>query len=151
MCSRDEKAPTEKQSARASGGSTIIQASGSSTIIHGENVTIINAGVLPETEMARLRELSASLEARLLQKYRYGYALLGIANGKIVYEPYRSAFRLRGDWENWRIVINENVSPTVAVKISKLEVDWEVGWIGLGGRLGRAAICRRCNCSQSVT
>jgi hypothetical protein len=102
------------QSATASGGSVIIQAGG--------NVTYINAGVPEETEKKRMRELSANLEEKLIEKYPFGYALLGVANGKIVYEPYGTEFPLSGDWDNWRIIIKEEEKPTITLIISKLRV-----------------------------
>jgi hypothetical protein len=113
--SRTERTAVEKQSATASGGSTIIQAGG--------NVTIINPGVQEETERARLRDESVHFQDRLAHKYPHGYALLGVANGKIVYEPYVEQFRIRADWENWRIMIKNEGSPTAIVVMSKLEID----------------------------
>ncbi len=114
--SRSERTATPtKQSATASGGSTIIQAGG--------NVTIINPGVGESTERARLRGEGAKLEDELAHKYPLGYALLGVANGKIVYEPYIKQFRISGDWENWRIVISDEGNPMVTLMVSKLEID----------------------------
>ena len=86
-----------QQSAIASGSSTINQA--------GRDV-VINSGISDQTMKELLRDKSNAANMELIQKYPYGYVLLGIANGKIIYEPNLRRFRVEADWENWRISIN---------------------------------------------
>ena len=102
------------QSATASGGSTIVQAGG--------NVTIINQGVQEETVRRHLRDESVNLQDQLTHKYPDGYALFGVANGKIVYEPYVKRFRIRADWENWRMIINTEKG-TISFAMPKLDIE----------------------------
>lgn len=111
----NDHATLPPQTAIASGGSTIILA-------HG-NVTIINPDVHEETERARLRDESAKLENRLAQKYPLGYALIGVANGRIVWEPNVTRFSITGDWKNWRIVIDNEGRPLARLIVSKVNVD----------------------------
>jgi hypothetical protein len=111
----NEHAMAPPQTATASGSSTIIQAGG--------NVTIINPDVRKETERARLSDESDKLADRLAHEYPLGYALIGFANGNLVWAPNVKRIQIAGDWENWRVVIDKSGKPFARLIVSKLEID----------------------------
>jgi len=104
--------PTVQQSAVASGDSTINQA--------GRDV-VINQGVSEQTMRELLRDKSITANSDLVRKYPLGYALLGVADGKIIYEPNFRRFRVEADWENWKIGIN-TVQHRVRLFMSRVHI-----------------------------
>jgi hypothetical protein len=78
-----------------------------------------------ETVRRHLRDESVNFQDQLTHEYPDGYALLGVANGKIVYEPYVKRFRIRADWENWRMIINTEKG-TIIFAMSKLDIEGTV-------------------------
>ena len=74
------------QSATASGSGVVNQA--------GRDLTIINQGVSEATVLAILKQKDISASGALASSYPGGYLLLGIANGRIIYEPNTNSFTM---------------------------------------------------------
>jgi len=77
--------PAINQSATASGSGVVNQA--------GRDLTI-NQGISEATLLAILRQKALSARDELASAYPGGYLLLGIANGRIIYEPKTNTFTM---------------------------------------------------------
>jgi hypothetical protein len=103
-----------KQSATASGGSTINQA--------GRDLTIINAGIPESTVLKILSEKAISANSELAKKYPLGYVLMGIADGKVIFEP--KSLVLQFDSDNKVEIEIDEVQQTAWVKFVFFKV-WD--------------------------
>src|SRR5256886_4456572 len=100
--------PAINQSATASGSGVVNQA--------GRDLTI-NQGISEATVLAILKQTALSASAELASAYPGGYLLLGIANGRIIYEPKTDTFIMTASAS----IDRTNNLLTVAIKYLKIQ------------------------------
>lgn len=66
----------------------------------------MNVGMSEAFVRDLLRQKAIAANTELAARYPKGYALLGVANGKLIYEPSASTVKLTADWDKTRLEID---------------------------------------------
>jgi hypothetical protein len=80
----------------------------------GGNITIINQGVSEDTIRQLINEKAVSANAQLAARYPKGYVIVGIANGKIIYDSKEAPPNLIIDWKSADVKIDSNTGAMTA-------------------------------------
>ena len=82
----------------------------------------INNGVPASTVQQILNLKDVELSERMLADYPHGCIIIGLKNGKVIYDPRLKDISVTGDWDNAKLVVDTN-SQKATLYISDM-------WIG---------------------